>query len=49
MALPGKKSTNVAGYLSFEAYMNQMVIGWDQAFRGSLSIKWRKGYHSIKH
>ena len=29
--------SDVTGILTFEAYLNQMDIGWDQALRGILS------------
>ena len=35
------QSSNMVGYLTFEAYMNQMDFGWDQAFSGRLSFKWK--------
>ena len=38
--------SDVTGNLTFEAYLNQMDIGWDQALRGILS---QNGKMQLKH
>jgi len=37
---PIPHAADVVGNLTFEAYLNQMDIGWDQAFKGRVSKLW---------
>ena len=44
---------DVVGSLTFEAYLDQLNIGWDQAFCGRVSKKWNSAtitaYATEKH
>ena len=34
---------NIIGHPTFEAFINQQDIGWDQAIWGRISVNWGKG------
>jgi hypothetical protein len=34
--------SNTIGYTTFEAFINQQDIGWDQAIQGRISVNWGK-------